>query len=93
MSETSFERMHRRLFARLGREALLRGVATPVIIDRDVDIVGEHGEIVGRRDTATFPSDTQPKKGDALTLDGRSYLIDSRIEDDGHVAVCILLPD
>lgn len=93
MSDIAFARMHRRLFARLGREALLRGVATPVIIDRDVDIFGEHGEIVGRRDTATIPSEALPKKGDALTVDGRSYLIDSRIEDDGHAAVCILLPD
>lgn len=89
----AFTRMHDSLFAHLGREALLRGIPTRVIVDRDVETIGEHGEIVGRQDTATLPSEVLPKKGDALTVDGSDYLIDSRIKDDGHVAVCILLPD
>ncbi len=86
----AFERMHRRLFARLGQEALLRGLATTVIVEHGVAVTGEYGQVAGYRSFATLPADPLPKVGDALVVDGKSWAIDAIQENDGHTVSVVL---
>lgn len=90
MAEDAFVRMHRRLFARLGREALLRGQATTVILEHGVAVTGELGQVTGFRSFATFPSGDLPRGGDALAVDGKNYVIDGIESDDGYTTHCVL---
>lgn len=86
----AFARMHRRLFARLGQEALLRGLPTTVIIEHGVAVTGEYGQVTGFRSFATIPSADQPRVGNALTVDGKGYIVDGIESDDGYTTHCVL---
>lgn len=86
----AFERMHQRLFARLGQEALLRGLATTVIVEHGVAVTGDYGQVTGYRSFATLPADPLPKVGDALVVDGKSWAIDAIQENDGHTVSVVL---
>lgn len=90
MSEAAFARMHQRLFARLGREALLRGEPTRAIVEHGVAVSGEYGQVVAYRSFATLASADAPKAGDSLVIDGKSYIVDSIDADDGYTTSCVL---
>lgn len=81
--EDAFERMHRRLFARLGQEALLRGAPTTAILEHGIAIAGEYGEVTGYRSAATLPTADNPRPGDVLVVDGKTWTIDSLQGNDG----------
>jgi hypothetical protein len=82
--------MHRRLFARLGQEALLRGVATTVIVEHGVAVTGEYGQVSGYRSFATIPAAAAPKVGDTLVVGAVTYTVDAIQENDGHTASVVL---
>ncbi len=86
----AFERMHSRLFARLGREALLRGLPTVVILEHGVAVTGEYGAVAGYRSFATIPNAAAPKVGDALVVDARTYAVDGINENDGYTTTVVL---
>lgn len=86
----AFERMHQRLFARLGQEALLRGLPTVIILEHGVAVTGEYGEVTAFRSFATLPSAAAPKVGDALTSDGKGWIIDGIQADDGSTTSVVL---
>ena len=86
----AFARMHRRLFARLGQEALLRGLPTEVILQHGVAVTGEYGQVTGYRSFATIPVAAAPKVGDALTVDGQGYIVDAIDANDGHTVSVVL---
>lgn len=86
----AFERMHSRLFARLGREALLRGSPTVVIIERGVAVTGEYGQVTGHRTFGTLPIADAPKVGDALVVDAETFAVDAIQENDGYTIGVVL---
>ena len=96
--DAALQRMHNRLFARLGEEAVLRGaVACRANIERNVVVNYEIGddkfvqsEMAAVVDVANLPSETNPKPGDALAVGGKSYVIDAIASDNGYLARCIL---
>lgn len=90
MAEDAFVRMHRRLFARLGQEALLRGLPTTVILEHGIAVTGEYGQVTGFRSFAAFPTGDLPRIGDALSVDGKNYVVDGIENDDGHTTNCVL---
>ena len=86
----AFARMHQRLFARLGREALLRGLPTAAILEHGVAVTGEYGQVTGYRSFATLPVTPLPKVGDALTVDGQGYIVDAIEANDGSTVSVVL---
>ena len=86
----AFERMHQRLFARLGQEAFLRGLPVIVILEHGVAVTGEYGEVTAFRSFATLPSDAAPKVGDALVVDLKTYTVDGIQADDGSTTIVVL---
>lgn len=82
-----FARMHERLFAHLGEEAVLRG-DTPcrVNIERDVEVLGTYSEVAARRTLAHVPSSLNPKSGDTLVVGVKSYVLDGMESDDGYAS-------
>ena len=86
----AFERMHQRLFARLGQEAFLRGLPVIVILEHGVAVTGEYGQVAGYRSFATLPADPLPKVGDALVVDAANYVVDGIQGDDGSTTSVIL---
>lgn len=86
----AFERMHSRLFARLGQEALLRGLPTRVIVEEGVAVTGEYGNVTGYRTFATIPVAMAPKVGDALVSGGKTYAVDGIDANDGYTISVVL---
>lgn len=88
-----FARAAARLLARLGQEAVLRGSEMTVVrIEHGVAVLGEYGELVSRKSTATMPSAMQPRARDLLTVGADAWIIDSIDADDGRLAECTVRP-
>lgn len=91
-------RMHDRLLARLGEQAVLRGsVNCQANIERGVVIDYEQGDDKFQRsefaavvDIANLPAILDPKPGDTLTVGVDSYVIDVVAANNGHLARCVL---
>lgn len=82
-----FARMHDRLLAQLGQEAVLRGtVPCKVNIEHGVGIQGEYGEVAGHRTLVYVASNLTPREGDSLQVGTKSYSLDSLESDDGYTA-------
>lgn len=96
--QSVLERMHNRLLARLGEQAVLRGaVACSVNIERGIVIDYENGDDKFQRseysavvDIANVASSLNPKPGDSLTVGAESFIIDAVAADNGHLARCVL---
>lgn len=60
-------------------------VATWAILNRGADLVGQYGEILERRVTASLPKTDvpDPQPGDSLTVGAATYRIDQFVGDDG----------
>jgi len=85
-----FDRLHQRLLARLGREALLRGGPVRVIVEQGVAVTGEYGQVTGFRSLVSIPSFEKPRGGDALVIGGEAFVIDAIERDDGHLTRCFV---
>lgn len=97
-------RMHNRLLARLGEQAVLRGtVNCQANIERGVVVDYEQGDDKFQRsefsavvDIANVPAALNPKPGDTLALVDdlgaviESYTIDVIAANNGHLARCVL---
>lgn len=89
-----FARLAKSVLTRLGRDALLRSTETcKVPLDRGVEMIGQHGEVVGLRTVATIDKALAPEPGDELEFVGtsESYTLDAPIEDDGYTMKFTLL--
>jgi hypothetical protein len=105
MRIAAFARLTQSLCNRLGEPARLRGeVVDPVLlinIEQGVEILGVYGDTVVVKDVATFPSATNPKKGDLFeTLDItdplnpvalHSYVLDAVLNDSGYSVRYVLV--
>lgn len=100
MSATSvFERMHDRLFARLGEQAVLRGtVDCRVNMEYGISVNYEIGddkfvqsETAAVVDVANIQKIHAPKPGDSLTIGVKDYVIDAIAADNGFMCRCIVI--
>lgn len=104
-AKSVFQRMHNRLFARLGEQAVLRGsVPCPANIEYGVTVNYELGddkfvqsEVAAVVDVANIQAQYNPVVGDAFSLladDGvtvaKRYAIDAIGADNGYMVRCIL---
>lgn len=91
-------RMHDRLLARLGEQAVLRGtINCQANIERGVVIDYEQGDDKFQRsefsavvDIANLPAALNPKPGDSLVIGLESFIIDVVAANNGHLARCVL---
>lgn len=92
MSTRAFQRAADRILTRLGEDAFLRGsVPCRVHVEHGVEITGEYGEVTMLRSVATISKAVTPKVGDALTVAGQNYVIDSPpMQDNGFNARYVL---
>lgn len=94
-STGAFSRASSRLFAHFAEEAFFRGAVEPVfvVISREVQILGEYGQVERVVTTATLASSLAPKKGDALTFSGEAWTLDAPLRGDrADVVEWVLLP-
>lgn len=90
-ASAAFARMHDRLFAHLGEEAVLRdGEPAIVVVTENVELLGDYGQVAQTVTTATFPVSQTPHPGDALTVAGQAWQIDRILRGDAHTVECIL---
>lgn len=81
-----FARMHDRLLAHLGSEAVLRGSENiKVNVEHGVGVQGEYGEVVAFKTMAHIPSSLAPRLGNTLLIEGKTWVIDSLESDDGYM--------
>lgn len=96
--QSVFARMHERLFARLGEEAVLRGsVPCRVNIEHGVTLQYEIGdakfyqsEVATTVSVANIGSEHAPKVGDSLQVGVKTWVIDAIALDNGHMVRCVL---
>lgn len=73
-----------------------RGAAAPVsveaVIDRDLEVLGDHGQVTGRVTKVSFRNIAwRPKSGDIITLPGDvQRKVDEVESDDAHVTRAVL---
>lgn len=99
MSATSvFQRMHDRLFARLGEQAVLRGTV-PCQVNMEYGVVVNYeigddkfvqSEFAATVDVANIQKVYAPVVGDVLTVGAKAYIVDALASDNGYVVRCIL---
>jgi hypothetical protein len=93
MAISAFKRAAKRIHARLGEGALLRGAsAGHVIIERDVQFVGEHDQATFTRDCAHILAEYAPKTGDTLEHPDGTYKLDRYIDSNGESKRFVILP-
>jgi hypothetical protein len=90
MAGDPFARMHSRLLARLGQEAVFHGASISVGFHRGVAVTGEYGEVTGVRDVVEIPAEHEPVAGDPITIGAASYVLDALETDNGYMKRFIL---
>lgn len=93
-----FERMHDRLFSRLGEQAVLRGTITclanmeyGVVVSYEVgDDKYVQSEYASTVDIANILKQHAPKPGDELSVGGKDYIIDAIAADNGFMCRCVV---
>jgi hypothetical protein len=98
MALPAFDRMHNRLFARLGEQAFLRTTETCLVnIEHGVVVNYETGddkfvqsEFAVTVDIANIQNIHSPAVGDSLTVGDAQYVIDAVVSDNGYLSRCIL---
>ena len=89
MAADPFARMHKTLFATLGKEGFLRtGEACRIEMRNNETLLGEDGTVVAYRTTAEiyYADLPRPRAGDAVTIGTDTYALDFVLEDDGYTA-------
>lgn len=81
-----FERMNKSIFARLGKDAFLRGLPCKIEISFGVEVVtgGDYSNVVSHRAVANifYLGMAKPKMSDTIVVDGKSYKLDVLLKDD-----------
>lgn len=100
MALPAFQRMHNRLFARLGEQAVLRGnvacaanLEYGIVVDYEIgDDKFQRSEYAATVDIANIPAQYSPQQGDTLVMvgSGESYVIDAIAANNGFMARCVL---
>lgn len=90
-----FGAMHDCIFAGpLAVDALLRGLPVRVFVTRNVQMLGDYAQVVGRGISVEIQSKHAAESGDSLDLVATSekFELDAIVEDDGEVARWMVRP-
>lgn len=64
-----------------------------VIIDRDVQTVGQEGEVIGQKTIGTFRlAEVTTARGETITVDDETWTLESEIKSDRSISAWILNP-
>lgn len=64
-----------------------------VIIDRDVQTVGQEGAVIGQKTIGTFQlAEVVPARGETITVDDEMWILESEIKLDSSISAWILNP-
>ncbi|HRQ59781.1 MAG TPA: hypothetical protein PLN31_20395 [Azoarcus taiwanensis] len=88
----AFSRANLRLFAHFGEEALLRGQPVQLVVSENVQLVGEHGEVVQVATTVTLRATDSGKVGDAVAFRSKSWVLDQQLRGDGFSTEFVVRP-
>jgi hypothetical protein len=93
MGIPAFDRASKRILARLGEDALLRGAPTlhRVNIERSVELVGDNGQVTVANHVATISNEDAPMVNDILVVAGVTYRLDVLLADNGYNKRFVLL--
>lgn len=93
-SSGAFSRASSRLFAHFGEEAVFRGAPLPVavVLSRNVELIGDNGQVDRLVTTAALPANLSPRKGDALAVGSESWTLDALLRGSGDLVEWVLLP-
>lgn len=74
------------VLAHLGEDAFLRGSVTPtkIHVERDVQMVDREGNVYVAQTVFTIDNDDTPAPGDAVTLAGVGYVLDTMVDTNGY---------
>lgn len=94
MAIAAFTRLTERILAHVGEDAILRGeVVDPprkINVEHGVELTGVYGEVTAYRSLATIEKAWNPQPGDPLTVDGKDYILDVLLKDNGYSAQFVL---
>lgn len=85
-------RMHTPLFRQYGVDATLDGASVVVILDREVALIGECGQVTAVVAMASIRSSDSPRKGAVLVVGTEHYTLGRVHANDGAVIDFILDP-
>lgn len=89
-----FAALHQTLFSSpLCEDVTLRGVPARAFVDRNIEMIGEYGQVAGRQTLVDLPVEHAPEQGDTLIISGIAYILDTPAGDDGHVSRWIVRLD
>lgn len=93
MSRTAaaFARMHDRLFAHFGEQAVLR-MSEPVeaVISSEVQLVGDYAPVPQQITAATLRASVNARQGDRLAVGGQMWELDAQHSGDADVQTWVL---
>lgn len=93
-STGAFNRAASRLFAHYGEEAVLRGAEPVLAVEvRNVELLGEYGQVEQLVTTVTLMASAGAKPGDPLTVGNSAWVIDKPLRGDGYTTEFIVRPD
>lgn len=94
LSSGAFSRASSRLFAHFGEEAVFRGGPLPVqaVLSRNVELLGENGQVDRLVTTVNLPANLAPRKGDSLVVGAESWTLDALLRGSGDLVEWVLLP-
>lgn len=78
-----------------GEDVVLRGEITDpprdIHLEHGVELIGEYGHVAQIRSVATINVIDAPAKGNTLSADGKTYVLDSKIATTGYSERWVLL--
>lgn len=94
VSSGAFSRASSRLFAHFGEEAVFRGGPDTVVVvlSRNVELIGENGQVDRLVTTASLPASLNPRKGDPLVVGMESWTLDAPLRGAADMVEWVLLP-
>lgn len=92
MTLSVFDRAAKSVLSRLGEDALLRSAPTAhkVDIDRDMQVYDREGNVRVAEYVATIHREDAPEPGNTLVVGADSFVLETRLDDDGYVQRFIL---
>lgn len=85
-----FERMNKSIFARLGKDAFLRGSPCQADVTHGVEVMlaGESGDIVAHKTVVDiyYQGLSKPVSGETVQIGAKSYTLDVLLKDDSYSA-------
>ena len=74
----------------LAESVTINGVSERAFIHREIELIGDYGQIAGRQTQAEISADLSVKAGDIITVGQVTHAFDTLISNDGTFARWVL---